>query len=365
MFEEALPVRYLMVDDEPLTRASLAKRIEDLKIGFRLAGEASDGDEALDLLGRVGADVVLSDIRMPGADGLALAKEASLRFPHVRVVLVSAHQDFDYARRALGFGVKDYLLKPVRPEQLRTTLTEISAELASEERRELEHRLAVLEGRRGDLFEEWGRLLLADNVRRAENLLRRLADEAIRAYPHRPRLSVRLLGALCGRLIERSRLDVEVPFGPGRLPADDARDPAGVRAALYGWLVEVRNRLRERGGAQGRQVAEEIKRYVEEHYGEPFSLEDVAEALHFNKTYLAGLFKEETGTTIGRYAQEVRLKKAGEILRTERPKTYEVAARVGYRDVAHFTKAFKERYGVSPKVYRNTIRRGGEKTGGA
>ena len=103
----------LIADDEELVRRGLAETLDWESMGFRVTGTAKDGIEALDILGRNGADVVLADIRMPNLSGLDLAARIRVQYPGTRVVILSGYDDFEYARRAIEHDVFSYLLKPL------------------------------------------------------------------------------------------------------------------------------------------------------------------------------------------------------------------------------------------------------------
>lgn len=87
-------------------------------IGITHVLAASDGAQALDILQQNNIDMVVSDIRMPGQDGLELAKYIATHTSHVRIILLTGFSDFAYAQQAIRYGVTDYLLKPVKPKEL-------------------------------------------------------------------------------------------------------------------------------------------------------------------------------------------------------------------------------------------------------
>lgn len=111
-------VKMLIVDDEAVICEGLRYTIDWTKLGVEVVGEAYDGKEALRLVEEHGVQLVLSDIRMDGMDGLELAKHLRQRHPAVQVVMISGYEDFEYARQAIRLGVEDYLLKPVDIEEL-------------------------------------------------------------------------------------------------------------------------------------------------------------------------------------------------------------------------------------------------------
>ena len=94
-------------------------------------------------------------------------------------------------------------------------------------------------------------------------------------------------------------------------------------------------------------------RIIHEHYGENISLPSTAEQLYISPNYLSRIFSAEMGKSFSRYLLEYRVNIAKKLLRENNDKVYEVAARVGYDNVIHFSKIFKQITGLSPNRYRN------------
>lgn len=113
-------MKILVVDDEALARQRLMALIEELGEPYRLAGEAANGEEALRLFARDGADLVLMDIRMPGMDGLEAASRLAEEARPPAVIFTTAYEE--HALEAFETAAQDYLLKPVRRERLLAAL---------------------------------------------------------------------------------------------------------------------------------------------------------------------------------------------------------------------------------------------------
>lgn len=107
----------LLVDDETFTRTLIGDYINNLP-GVRLAASLSNGFGAKRYLMEHPVDIVITDIKMPLMDGLELAAFIKENYPGCIVIIVSAYGEFDYAQKAIRFGVTDYLLKPVKLEQI-------------------------------------------------------------------------------------------------------------------------------------------------------------------------------------------------------------------------------------------------------
>jgi YesN/AraC family two-component response regulator len=105
-----------IVEDEPAANRHLQMLVEQKCPGFKIAGFAESGEEALDVLEAYKPDLLLTDIKMPGMNGIELAEKAKTVLPSLHCIIISGYQDFNYARDALHAGFDDYLLKPVTPK---------------------------------------------------------------------------------------------------------------------------------------------------------------------------------------------------------------------------------------------------------
>ncbi len=105
--------RILLADDEALIRKDLSEHLEEL--GYQPVAAARDGEEALALVARHKPDVVMLDIKMPGKDGLEVARELAPEYP---VIMLTAHSSPDLVRQARDHGVMAYITKPLRAQDI-------------------------------------------------------------------------------------------------------------------------------------------------------------------------------------------------------------------------------------------------------
>jgi len=120
----AKPVRVMLADDHILVRTGIRALLEKLP-WVQVVGEASDGREVLNLVEKHQPDVVLMDITMPGLNGLEAAARMAQEFPHVRVIILSMHDNEEYYWRALKAGAAGYLLKMAAATELETALRRV------------------------------------------------------------------------------------------------------------------------------------------------------------------------------------------------------------------------------------------------
>lgn len=124
--------KYLVVEDEHLIRQNIIKKINSLSVPLELAGEASNGKDAITLIDQLCPSLVITDIQMPQFDGLELIKYIHANHPHIKTMILSGYNDFKYAQTAIKYGAKDFLLKPIKIDELNTALQNILVILDSE-----------------------------------------------------------------------------------------------------------------------------------------------------------------------------------------------------------------------------------------
>lgn len=124
------------VDDEPIVLEGIRSKIDWDGSGFTFAGEATDGEIALSMIHELKPDILITDIKMPFMDGLQLAQAIKQTQPWIKIIILSGHDEFDYAKKAISIGIEDYLLKPFTPDELIASLKK-TAERIDTERKQL------------------------------------------------------------------------------------------------------------------------------------------------------------------------------------------------------------------------------------
>ena len=124
--------RIILVDDEEEVRQSIIRKINWTEAGFKVVGDAENGEDALEKVEALEPDLILTDIRMPYMDGLTLAERVRQKYPSIKIVIFSGYDDFEYAKQAIKLNVTEYILKPVNVEELTAILKRIKANLDEE-----------------------------------------------------------------------------------------------------------------------------------------------------------------------------------------------------------------------------------------
>ncbi|WP_186577054.1 response regulator [Aquibacillus kalidii] len=125
--------KVFLIDDEMIIRKGIANGIDWKEEGFEYCGDAPDGEVALPLIEQCKPDIVITDIKMPFMDGLQISRILREKMPSVKIIILSGHDEFEYAREAIRIRVTEYCLKPLSASDLLHTLHKVSAQIDKEQ----------------------------------------------------------------------------------------------------------------------------------------------------------------------------------------------------------------------------------------
>lgn len=132
--------RLMIVEDEKVVRMTMSTIIDWEEHGIEFIGACKDGLEAYDLIVDEYPDIVITDIRMPAMSGLDLIERTSKMDRSAKFIILSGYNDFEYAKTAMQYGVKHYLLKPCDETEILTAVKELEADIQQERQSELQHK---------------------------------------------------------------------------------------------------------------------------------------------------------------------------------------------------------------------------------
>lgn len=524
-------IKVVIADDEKHIGRLIETLVPWEEMGMKPVGFAANGLEALELLKKENPDILITDIRMPGCNGLELIEQARTVCKQLQIVVISGYANFEYAQSALRVGVRDYLLKPINKEELCDTMRKLKAKI-EEERLEAElhadsretqkkdvsklrqllvERLLDEQGTRIgaeilkeqyhfsvqpgffvgfclrtdvrkneghdpilDVYEErmtqifdsclsrccydWSyyrhhfsiygiinfaedrlddvKKVLRDglNQMNAQNYLfgdvvftlgvgsyeqgpehlwdslqhakraakerllrgngkvieyeeknpvlyeRKLLDQYSREMNHVLEvLSVEELArandwfshavmetkGLQGyelydivleagnlfivRLNLQNKADMVKKF---RMACDFCADAEQLFASLHQFEKDLLEERMESYEQDSTRPVRQAKQYIQNHFQEQISLEEVSELVGFSSAYFSVLFKKETGLGFAKYLMQVRMEQAKVLLRETNLPVAEICKKVGYNDLKYFTQTFEKIAGVKPSVFR-------------
>lgn len=332
---------------------------------FEICAEASDGIEALGLLEKSPVDLLITDIRMPRMDGLELLKETRSRSLARCVVFLSDYAEFSIAKEAIQYGIFDYLVKPVKEEELRSLLHKVQVHLEqeekeAEEKRQLEEKLLesvhlyypqkevqevvdALLHERGEALHRGGALLDATYEALGKDLLRTalVLDKAYQEIL----TDVENKASWLSMLYPLDRLK--------KLKLSGEKTVGALRAQLLQNLKEMEMVMKDllpHGGENS--LVRELEEFILNHPEEKLTLDHMAEKFYLTKNHLGEVFKAETGLTLGEYLFRVKIQRAKVLLEEDQLRSYEISERLGYQSAEYFAKQFKKATGETPSEYR-------------
>lgn len=375
--------KLLVADDEKYLREKVSSNVDWEKYNCKVF-QAKDGFEALAILKEKDIDILVTDIRMPGMNGIELIRRAKEENPQLRVIVISEYAEFEYARESLRLGVEDYVLKPFRTQRLLEMVQRLRAKIAQERdadddaRREAHNEMYEAISRSSlpgafrwlfnrELFVEHstasacrklGSLLKAGNEADLKGELEsyfRLMDQ----FKEDPRSVYILMNSIIIALLKTLK---EVGFaydeGVSIMVRHITNDPEenGSLAMLKTWLEEVvrdTNRLIQSAPQRRKtRMMHQIKQYVDENYHRGISLGKLAEEFNVSTGYLSKLFLEQVGQHFSDYINGLKVRKAMELLKTTDQRMYEIADFLGFQNAYYFSSWFKREVGVTPTEYR-------------
>ncbi|WP_169083896.1 response regulator [Paenibacillus sp. PL91] len=342
--------RILLVDDEAMSKRSLYKILTGANGSYRIVGEASDGAEALQIARREQPHLIITDISMPVMDGIELIQRLREDGLDMDIIILSGYGEFEYAQEALRHGVVDYILKPMKQEQV-TLLVEKRFEHFKKSRQ-----TAIIKNQLiapiSSAAERIGHELWIANepgMRKELRGLSGLLDDTEFMQEERVPL-LRDAASLIS-----NRLQPQFPHQAWELPYE-GQSYGQALASFEAWLDRLLNEIRDKRNWGKRGVIQQAIDYIKANFADSeLNLEKVLAPLGISSTHFYHMLMEETGMSYIAFLTQIRMEHAKELLEHSDLKTYEVGQRCGYPDYPHFTKRFKRQVGLSPSEYRKNM----------
>ncbi len=412
-------VKVFLVDDEIVIREGIRASFPWEDTDYVLVGEAPDGEMALPMIRDTQPDILITDIRMPFMDGIALCSAVRSQMPWIGIIMLSGYDEFEYARKGIQLGVREYMLKPVTSSELKQALDRVSEAMREEKRNRAAHRAgsdqrflqekllsslysedqregdarAVVEQLRGmginlaapryavidaafepissghaelvELAEGSGGIVHVSPCRTGSRVLvlgDNDQDTEERAYAFGASVATELERIGCGGI----RISIgEIVEGPENIyrslqSARHIRHVLTDQAESSPRIVGVREFSEGSGERAAAVMAARAKMYLAEHYQNGnLMLQDVAAAVGMSNSRFSTVFAQECGKTFTEYLTGLRLEKARELLRTTDKRSSQIAFEAGYNDSHYFSYLFKKNVGMTPGEYRAASQDGG------
>lgn len=370
--------RVFMVDDEPSVIEGLKIMIPWEEFDFELCGEASNGQEALIKIEKLHPHLIITDICMPGINGLELIYKVQELDSETEFVILSGYADFAYVQEAMRHKVMDYLLKPLDQEEIISILLKIKNKLESKfltlygfSKSDIEtfkSRRTLLEGfdadnrgseETGDVWkavsenfdEELTTAINLMNYEDAMRLINELFDffttKAINISDALIMVNSCVYHILLLAYRRNIKINTILPSGTG-----SELDFEKLKNYITDILSQIINLMLEERKKNSKSYLYEVKTYIENNYTRELSVAQLAEMVFMEAGYLGDAFNKQFGYSISEFQHRLRIEKATDLIETTDLKLSEISATVGYNNYNNFFSHFVRITEKKPTQYQ-------------
>jgi len=301
-------------------------------------------------------------------DGIELSRKSKETMPWIKIIILSGHDEFEYAKQAITIGVEDYLLKPVTSAKLMETLGEIAKRISNERRSNVENLVASMRDiSKHDLisFTELSELPVIEKLRYAsKGDVPKFVEDYLESFESTSKESfIFIYYIFMDVLLSASKIIEEFGgeakevlsdyFTAGSRLGDDT-GIENIRALLITVLEKVIEFRDAATGSKYHGIINKAQEFIKKNYSDKdISLHSVAREVNVSPNHFSTIFSQETGETFIGYITRVRLDRAKVLLKTTQMRTSDIGYEVGYNDTHYFSYVFKKNSGMTPKEFRS------------
>lgn len=329
-------INILLVDDENLEREALKKILTTIDFETEVVGEAQNGKEAIRLAKELHPDIIFIDTIMPKLDGMEAAQTIKKDYPSVFIYLMFSWLDPSPLIR--NSQLSGTINKPIRKKDIQSILSVYTANY--------EEKIFT----EGGLLERFLVAAHLEQYREAKELLGNLVQQLLKANQDKNQIE---------RAVEIVKDEMIAVCEAKKLPTSQLNEKQDSKITYYNagpqldsLLKDIFQLILENQSASSNEI-NMILNYIEMHYQEGISLEEVAEFIHLSPNYVSRLFKKEVQTTFVNYVTDRKIEHAKYLLKNTSLPVVNIAMDLSFQEHTYFSKVFKRLVGQSPTEYRN------------
>lgn len=370
-------LKLLIVDDEVLDREGLVEQIPWHDLHISEIQTAKNGFDALRKIKDFKPDILISDIKMPGLNGLELIKKVKIELPDIKVIFISGHDDFNFVQNALHLRAYNYILKPINTEELLNTMRIISKLCLDEikekyERNNLNFFLAKGKILQNDeicekyfdykkalyMDKELEKCLYSLDKVRLEKIVDEFFDD-VYSFDTTDRryiimASLNIISKLEMILSDMDEsisniLNTQINLWEKLLNYETITDIRNWIKHIFKIVIDY---LKVKFESTNGKIIIQIEEFVKMNYDKDISLKEIANKFYYSPNHLGLIIKEMLGKGFTEYLTAYRMEMASDFLKNPSIKIYEVAQKVSYKNVNAFINKFKEHFGITPKEFK-------------
>ncbi|MDY3927819.1 MAG: response regulator [Clostridia bacterium] len=402
----------IIIDDEKSIQNGIRNYIKYMNCGFTVTQCFNNGEDALEYLKTNDPDVVITDIRMDNVSGIDIIKYIYENKPYIKTVIVSAYEEFQYARAAINYNVERFISKPTKYDEIEEVMKKIYSELDKEnktasEQNSYKNRTNYLSeilyscilNDRKIIKDDLNELLMImydgnhNQVVNAKYCVFSLTLENYNEFIDKKwdygshGLSEMLKNFLHSRFKNTDvcfyQLDFTDNIARYIAQSCEYEDISLMNNDLSANINDVLKSLKDEIGLIARfdivesfsSINDLVKNssipptdnvdanlynekiinlaieYINEHYGDDISLYTIAKHVNLNSAYFSRFFKKNTGKNFSDYLLDFRMDKAKEMIIDGNLKIEDICNKIGYRSMSYFCKTFKNVTGCTPRQF--------------
>jgi len=371
--------KVFIVDDEPSVIEGLKIMIPWDELGFELCGVASNGLEALKQIEDLRPHLVITDIRMPGFDGLKLICEVHKKELDTEFVILSGYADFSYAQQAIKMKVLNYILKPLEQEEILLVLREVKKKIDAKlfkvyglSHAEIDKFISNRNAPDNNVMNPTSTTSKAESVNK---LIEDKYDEklitAVRLMSRED--SLKLINDMFTYFKEKNvsfsdasilvnsciysilqtaharkiKIDTILPSG-----VIDQPDLVSLKKYITDIISQLIDLMLEERRKNSKSYLYEVKNYLDQNYEKDISVSFLADMVFLEAGYLGDAFSKQFGLSISEYQHRLRIAKAIKLIETTDMKLSDISACTGYNNYNNFFAHFVRITNKKPTEYQ-------------
>lgn len=360
--------KVLIIDDEPWSRQVVQALGAWDNMNMTVIGEAEDGKQGIRLIEELQPHIVITDMRMPGLQGVELLRQISAKFPEKEIIIMSGYDDFVYLKEAIRSRAVEYLLKPISENELNDALLRCSQNLQTAvrlhdelpeapfiftDRMALEKYLAYRQRIFGHLL-TLNKSKVTHEFAKLAEFMERMLEDSEQAKP------VSQISHDFFLMLSKFASEHDMELGQIWIEEEVTSEEPKTKwstfeealAELGRVFTDVIDRIEGLQKNRNRLDLGEVKLYIEQHYQDDISLETIASHFFVSKEHLSRSFKSISGENMSDFIVRLRMEKARKLIVEEGLPIKHAAQLSGYEDLAYFYRVFKKHYGMPPGSLR-------------
>jgi YesN/AraC family two-component response regulator len=345
----------VIADDENIERTYLTNVIKKYPEQYFISGEASNGEQVIDIAMEKKPDIIIMDINMPVYDGLTAAHHIKTHLTDVIIILNSAYAEFQYARQAIDYNLDAYLLKPSSENEILDTISSCL-------NKKLNHRQL-----RGIFIDTSQNLTNGYPDLIVDHLVNGICMQDLHLIRFNLEKYMDFLSTQKNQLEKYRLYIINTVFSierelQGIIPEkilkllNFCQTLQNISEAKYWFEIldytenfcQQLMLLFSENMFVNCNLSDKLVKYIDENFNKQISLDGLSDIFHFNPSYISRTFHMCKGITLNNYIMEKRINHAIYLLSESGLQVKEISCRCGFINITHFNRVFKKMTGKTP-----------------